>query len=258
MDIYQIVNSQMGNLSNAEKNIMDYVLTHLDHVQLMSIRELAKQCFVSTTTIFRCVKKLGFDGYQEFQTALQQTESVNIPVAAQDVISQKGYRGSYLKNIVESIKVINEEKSNAFITRMRRFPQIFILATDLSKDIAEYIYQILVMYGYRVEFPVEDYQVRAIQRRIKRDDVILVFSYSGENSTVIHYLKEVFSIATPAIISFTRADNNTIQNMSDLNFYTFADSVSVNGTDITSRCGMLAVFEILMYQTITQMNHQNE
>ena len=52
----------------------------------------------------------------------------------------------------------------------------------------------------------------------KRDDALLVLSYTGNNEVVIRQLEEIFAIATPTIISITRADNNVIQNMSDLNF----------------------------------------
>ncbi len=64
-------------------------------------------------------------------------------------------------------------------------------------------------------------------------------------------IEEIFAIATPTIISITRADNNVIQNMSDLNFYMFADEVEYLGSDVTSRCGMIAILESLMYSRIT-------
>ena len=64
-------------------------------------------------------------------------------------------------------------------------------------------------------------------------------------------IERIFAIATPTIVSLTRADNNTIQNMSDLNFYVFADEIDCQGADITSRCGMIAIMETLLYKRLS-------
>ncbi len=80
----------------------------------------------------------------------------------------------------------------------------------------------------------------------------MVLSYSGDNADIIGQIEKIFSVSTPTIISITRADNNIIQNMSDLNFYVFADEVSYDGMDVTSRCGMIAILETLLYKRITK------
>ena len=54
----------------------------------------------------------------------------------------------------------------------------------------------------------------------------------------------------PMIVSVTEADNNVIQNMSDLNFYMFTDDIQVNETDITSHISMIAIMELLLYQYV--------
>ena len=105
--------------------------------------------------------------------------------------------------------------------------------------------------GYHVEMPIEDYEIQSLKRRITRDDVLMIFSYNGNNPKLVKYLEDILTIATPLVISFTRADNNLIQTMSDLNFYVFSDEISYDNQDLTSHIGMIAVFETLMYHTVT-------
>ena len=64
--------------------------------------------------------------------------------------------------------------------------------------------------------------------------------------------------ADPMIVSVTQADNNLIQNMSDVNFYMFTDNIKVNEADITSHISMIAVMELILYQYIQQITKQNE
>ena len=135
---------------------------------------------------------------------------------------------------------------------MDRYPVVYILGLGLSADVAQYLRRILTVLGYHAETPVEEYEINSVLKRIKREDVLMVLSYSGNNQKLARYIEQIVTVATPTIISITRADNNIIQNMSDLNFYMFADDISIDGIDITSRCGMIAVIETLMYKRITE------
>lgn len=252
MDFYAYTSARLDRLSNTERNVFNFVIKNMHQVKRMSIRELAAECFVSTTTLFRFVKKLGFEGYSEFLAAIRETEADSRRIDIPDVVFGADYQSSYLKNVTEAVQVITQEKKEKFNQIMSRYPKIYILAQGLSEDVGWYFYRMLTTCGYEVEFPEHEYQFKAMLRYIKREDVLLVLSYTGNNQVVIRQMEEVFAIATPTIISITRADNNVIQNMSDLNFYMFADEVHYMDSDVTSRCGMIAILETLMYMRITK------
>lgn len=251
MDFYTHTSARLDKLSNTEHNVFNFVIKNMHRVKSMSIRDLAGECYVSTTTLFRLVKKLGFEGYSDFQEAIRETEADSRRIDIPDVVFSTDYQSSYLKNISEAVQVITAEKKERFNRIMSRYPKIYLLAHGLSQDVGWYLYRMLITCGYEVEFPEQEYQFKAALRRIKRDDVLLVLSYTGNNQDVIRQIEEIFAIATPTIISITRADNNVIQNMSDLNFYMFADEMEYMGNDVTSRCGMIAILETLMYNRIT-------
>jgi len=252
MNFYEQTSKAMTKLSANEQVIMTYVIKNLHIVKNMSIRELAEACFVSTTTIFRFVNKLGYEGYSEFSNAIIETEAESRRIHIPSIVEKDNYRDSYLKNIVEAVKVITDEKIEKFQTIMSKNPDIIILATGLSREVGYYFRRLLTSVGYNVTFPTESYERASVLRKIKKSDVLLVLSFTGDNQTVIHEIEQIFAIATPTIISFTRADNNAIQNMSDLNFYVFADEINYEDVDITSRVGMIAVMETLLYKRITK------
>lgn len=54
-------------LSNSEKELHSYVITHLEEIQAMTIRNLAENTFTNTGTIMRYCKKLGYSGFEEFK-----------------------------------------------------------------------------------------------------------------------------------------------------------------------------------------------
>ena len=251
MDFYEKTSANMPKLSTTEQNIFNYIIKNLHLVKNMSIRELADKCFVSTTTLFRFVQKLGYEGYSDFIEAVKSTEQETRKIHIPNIVRDDNYRDSYLKNVVEAVKVITDEKIEKFNAIFNRNPHIYILGEGLSREAAHYFYRLLTTIGFNVELPSEEFEFSSILRRIKRDDVLLVLSYSGNNKSVIHQIERIFAISTPKIISFTRADNNAIQNMSDLNFYVFADEISCEGVDVTSRAGMIAIMETLLYKRMT-------
>lgn len=252
MDFYSQTSENASKLSPTERNILNYVVKNMHLVKDMSIRDLAKETYVSTTTLFRFVKKLGYEGFGEFIDAVSETEKESRKIHIPSIVHDDNYRDSYLKNVVEAVKVITDEKIDAFYKIMGRYPHIYILAEGLSSEVARYFSRLLIIMGYSVEVPTEEYEFKALLRRVKRDDVLLILSYTGDNKSIINKVERIFAIATPTIISFTRADNNIIQNMSDLNFYVFADEIDYEGIDVTSRCGMIAILETLMYKRITK------
>lgn len=252
MDFYEQTSSNMPKLSSTEQNIFNYIIKNMHLVKNMSIRDLSQTCFVSTTTLFRFVKKLGFEGYADFIEAVRQTETESRKIHIPKIVHDDNYRDSYLKNVVEAVKVITDEKIEKFHTIMNRNPHIYILAEGLSREVGKYFSRLLTTMGYNVELPTEEYEFASLLRRVKRDDVLLILSYTGNKHSVIHEIERIFAIATPTIISFTRADNNAIQNMSDLNFYVFADEIDYQGIDVTSRCGMIAIMETLIYKRLTR------
>ena len=252
MDFFKSTSGRAAGLSEMERELFNYTARNLHLVKNMSIRSFASANFVSTSTVLRYVRKLGFKGWSEFVEAVKETEEESRRIIVPDIIQKENYRDSYLKNIIEAVKVITDEKMERFDQIMNRYPKIYILGMGLSEEVGHYLYRVLKVIGYDAEYPQTDYELNSVVRRIKREDVLLVLSYSGDNARVIGQIEKIFSVSTPTIVSITRADNNIIQNMSDLNFYVFADEVSYDGMDVTSRCGMIAILEVLLYKRITR------
>jgi len=253
MNFYQLASAQNERLSATEKGILNYVISHEVSARRMSIRMLAGACYVSTATVLRLVRKMGFSGYREFQEELIRNGK-DTAGGPDDSLTQEGsYREHYLQNMEEAVRMITEDKIQRFDHIMSRYPKTYILGTGFNVEVADYLYRLMKVIGYDVEIPRTAYELRSVERRIKREDILLVLSYSGDNQRLVEQIERIFTVATPTVISVTRADSNIIQNMSDLNFPAFADEIRFNGEDVTSRCAMIAIMEILFYK---QMTHQ--
>jgi DNA-binding MurR/RpiR family transcriptional regulator len=65
-----LIHSLRDSYSDKERVVAEYILAHPSEAVHPSIEELASSIGVSISTLLRFVKKLGYDGYQQFRIAL--------------------------------------------------------------------------------------------------------------------------------------------------------------------------------------------
>lgn len=65
--------SLVGSLNEAELCVYNYVVKNTKHVLNLSVRELADEAHVSTATVMRFCKKMGFSGFSELKYKIRET-----------------------------------------------------------------------------------------------------------------------------------------------------------------------------------------
>jgi RpiR family glv operon transcriptional regulator len=222
----------------------------MDKVKDFSIQHFAEECYLSTTTIFRFAQTLGFTGYSDFVNSLLVTEHRNHTANVPAVLHNKAYADEYLKNVMEAIRVMPSEKVARVLEVLARKPNVYILCDCNASELGRYCEKLFLAIGRRTYYPEADYQVTAMRDLIEDDDLLIVLSYSGEEPALIQIIERIFLDKRPFMLSLTRADNNTVQNMSDVNFYVFADEIEINSINLTSQVAMLMILELLVYETL--------
>ncbi len=252
MNFFEIIKPYVEKLTKNEYTLLDYVIKHMKEIQNKSIREVAAACFVSTTTFLRFVRKIGFSGYSEFSTVIKYTVLNSDQKQTKDqpfVQEQRQYRSEYLKNIEETVRVLDEHKLIAICEHMVNHPKLFFYAKGFSKYATEYIEYLYTLKGFIVVFPKNYEQRQIAYRNLAPNDLVFIFDYMGEDDELISIIQNLKSRGHYAqLISITGANNNTIQNLSDENLYLFTDEIKTDGIEMTSHVSQIVIMELLMYQ----------
>lgn len=251
MDFFEQVNSHVAGLNESDRKIFEYVVRNINDVKDMQIRTLAANCYVSTTTIVRLTKKLGFSGYRAFTDSIRATCQTLDHTELPQVLWKRSYSEEYLKNIIESVRVVSQEKIDAFRRHVSSGPMICFYGTGLDREAARYAYHLFTSMGYRTCCPLEDYETQAAVRRLADGDILFLFSLSGEETSVIQMVEQARLLCRPVVVTVTRSANNTLQSFSDLDLYVFTDQVRFQNQDISSRISMIAIAELLAYSLVT-------
>ena len=251
-DFFEVSGANLTKLNQTEKQLFEYVVKNMNDVKNMSIQKFAETQFLSTTTIFRFVRRLGFSGYTEFVNSLLVTSHINKHVEIPDVVYRKNYSEEYLKNIIESVRVMSGELIDRAVCVLSERKNIYILTDDNAHTIGQYSEKMFLGLGHKTYFPETAYQTQSLVDFIKSDDIIIALSYSGDDEVLLDFIKHTFINEKPFLLSITGPHNNVLESLSDVNFYVFAEEVILGNMNVTSCVPMLAVLEILIYEMLAR------
>lgn len=75
MELTNKINRNYHKFNESEKQIIHYLKSRHFQIKEMNAQSLAKESFVSRTTIFRFLKKLDIDSFAEFKYLLAKENS---------------------------------------------------------------------------------------------------------------------------------------------------------------------------------------
>ena len=147
--LFSKIESAYSGLSKSHKKIADYILENYEKAAFFTAAKLGKLTGISESTVVRFATQLGFDGYPEFQEALQETlkgklnnmqriEVAGIQNMNDDILSK------VLLNDIASIKdTLNNVSREDFYNASRAVnsaDKIYILGVRSSAALANFIY----------------------------------------------------------------------------------------------------------------------
>lgn len=256
MDFFDITSKHIQMLNNNEKELYNFIIHNMEDVKKATIRELAAKCYVSPTTIIRFLRKIGFSGYSDFIAILKYTDVDLVENHNPFVVSQDKYQIEYLKNIYESVRVLDKQKVERIMQLLEGKPRIVVMARGLNKSVGHYFEYLFSGLGFEVIFPEDHYFRKMLLNGIRNTDLVFFFSYGGEDMELIEDLEHMNVKSKATIISITSANNNSVQNLSDINLYVFADYIQYRSVDMTSRISMIGIIELIAYRYMERLTKE--
>lgn len=102
-DLYALIQKYESNFTKSERKIADFILQNARSVLYMSITELAEQCGVGDTTVFRFCKTLNLGGYQNFKMLLAQSSvELETVITLSDEVAISDSTGDACHKLLES------------------------------------------------------------------------------------------------------------------------------------------------------------
>ena len=128
-----------AKLSSTEREILVYLINHIDEIDRLGIRDVASSCFTSTTTVIRLAKKLGYRGFREMGFELKELSTRGF-TALRGAGGMEGGRHDF---------TCGENDIDFFCDGLMQDGIVCLYGEGWSSIVVEYIEKKLIIHGHR-------------------------------------------------------------------------------------------------------------
>lgn len=193
----------LDDLSQSEKQILSYALEHPKEVLAMDMGDLAELTFVSKTSVYRMVKKMGLNGFDSFKKELaeecdyllkmKEMMNVDFPFAKGEEITGmiKDLTHLYLSTIRDTADLLKSSDLQKAAHILQDAHHICVLGVYGGGPIGKVFGLDMRMVGRCVRYL--NVNVPCVKGLVNEDDVVIVLSYHDiriEEHSVFSYIKE--------------------------------------------------------------------
>ncbi|MFS7401486.1 MurR/RpiR family transcriptional regulator [Carnobacterium maltaromaticum] len=245
---YKRLLQKRETLSLLEKQVLEYILSHPEKIIQMNLSQVSKETFVSTATISRTCKQLGYAGFQELKYTLSQyvkTEKQQLPLSFSSITVIEEMAERIRVEVDQTLSHLNKEnlsKGADYLIKSNRV-EFFGVGASLPSclDAARKL-----TFSGRIANAREDWdELRAVAHSLTPDDVAILVSYSGETIHIIEFATILKERNVP-IIGIIGTDNSQLEQLASLTYQAKITNCYYGDVDMSSRIPLNLVLEFLI------------
>ncbi|MBL1242245.1 MAG: MurR/RpiR family transcriptional regulator [OCS116 cluster bacterium] len=149
--IAERIRSQFEDLTKSERRLAEVMMENYPISSLGSITAIAKAAKVSTPSLVRMAKKLGFNGYPEMQEKLHQElkDTISNPIAKHDRWAEgtsnthilNRFADAVMDNMRQSLGQLDVAEFDAVIKLLiNKKSDIYVVGGRITRSLADYFY----------------------------------------------------------------------------------------------------------------------
>jgi DNA-binding MurR/RpiR family transcriptional regulator len=199
-DISVLIKNGMPGFSKGKRRIADAILHSYDRAAYMTASRLGEMVGVSESTVVRFANELGFDGYPEFQRAVQELVKTKLtPNQRIDITDQRIGEGNLIEKVMHSdmekirytLESIDRDTFSAAVDAIVSARNIYIFGVRSSASLAGFLNFNLNMIfdNVRLVQPTSSSDVFEQILGISEQDVLIGISFPRYSTKVVNAVK---------------------------------------------------------------------
>ena len=205
-----LLEKKRNHLSKIENQVLDYILTHMTEISSQTIYEVAQALFVSTATISRTAKHLGYRGFQELKYAIVQ--SVQSESTESDSRSFQAITQQLIANVQDSFQQMDEAKVAEMLKMIERANTIEVFGVGGSFPICTDFARKLTFLGKKAYARSDWDEQEAAVKNLDGQDLAIFVSYTGETKGILAYARVAQEQQVPMISLISSARRFKFKN----------------------------------------------
>lgn len=236
-------------LSRLEQQVLAYIIENPEVIAQSRIDEVAKKVYVSTATISRTSKALGYSGFQELKyTLIHHLEEEQRPIYQPSAnFTQLAERVQ--NEISETLQLVKQENLELGAKLLAESQRVEFFGVGSSYSCCFEAARKLTFAG-RIANAREDWdELRIVAEHLTASDTAILVSYSGETILPLEYVAILKEKKVP-IIAIVGSKNSQLEELATLVFHVKVTNGYYGEIDMSSRIPMHLVLELLILHYI--------
>ena len=196
MNILDRIHASYYQLAAAERRVADYVLAQYRQVQFMSITQLAEECGAADATVSRFCRSLKLKGFNAFKLELAKyaastTEGLRpIPAATDSLAGRCAEAGRLSQEAIgQTIALVRMEDVEKTVSIFEAADRVFCMGAGGSMLLASECAHLFSTVCNKFSAVWDSHMQMSITATMNRNDVIVLFSYSGATECGVEVLE---------------------------------------------------------------------
>lgn len=253
------INNRYDTFSSKERIIADFILKDPTKVLYYTIEDFSTELSISEATVFRFVKKLGYEGYQYFKVSLASEVTKPQTNNTKDIInnSSNSYKyivTSYANQLEETASNIDITLLNKVVKTISNSKRIVFFGLGSSGELALNAYNKFIDTGLLCHFNSDYHMQLKLTSQLNYDDLAIVFCNSGMNKDIITLVDSLKENTVP-IVGLSSNPNSPFAKMVNEFIYTYPINPKTVIEKLSSYISQLTVIDYLYLKILADGKH---
>lgn len=216
MKFVALINQHYEQLTEQERHLLIQLQQLGSSVAQLSSQDLAETCYVSRSSIFRLLKKLGLGSFAELKLLLQE-ETSPLPTSSFRAVSQAYH--TYIDQIFKTLDL------KPIVALLKSTDVLYLYGTGNEQKLeVENFRQLFTTLGKKVIVFFDEGEYDYVKPSFGQNDLMILLSYKGESAEGIRILKDSKLKGIKRLV-ITKTSQNTMAQLADYQLYVPTESI---------------------------------
>lgn len=238
-DILKRIEECVPSFSKGQKKIADFIINQYNKAVFMTAAKIAEETGVSESTVVRFANAMGFEGFPEFQQALQDSVKGKLTALQrfEQALESRDILSLVMNSDISMLKATYEQLDKGMfekaVNAISKAKKIYIIGVRSSSAIASFLgfYLNLLFDDVRVVSTTSVSEVFEQIMRIGEEDVLIGVSFPR------------YSNRTVKALQYAKANNATVISVTDSNV---SPLVEYSDVSLLAESGMVSFVDSLV------------
>lgn len=259
------IRSYYPNLSKQHQKIADFVFAQPQMVSELTISQLADKVGVSTASISRFAKAVGYTNFREFSMDLANvTTDLNRntmfkkihPSDTANEMAEKTFQ-AMIDALISTQSLLHNDKLDRAVEIVLNCNQLAFFGLGGSSVAALDGYHKFLRTSINSEY-YPDFDVQLMQAaKMTSKDCAIMISHSGENQQALTVLKQLQNNHVP-VIAITSYGRSSLAQRADIVLLSLADQVNKTSDGMYTLIAQLALIDSLFTVVAVRLSNKTE